>query len=388
MNETVYEGETERRGKVHLHLSLQLKNWFLFHFQWRWPLFVFTLYRVTFTCYVTAWLVLSIVQEPKVNGFYWPMFLTSWAYSALCLHLWTATILTVSHAISHRHFFCLAPPLHRSMGTPISGTDSDLDFQEDGQEEVGFLMPSDRLPWYCKISWMLFSTVANGAIIVSVVYFAALYPQIYSKGQFPGAADFNLHGINSVIILLELALSALPVRLLHAVFTMVFGAAYVTMSALLYAFYSKDAIYPDVLDWNHPGATAGTVCGLILGAVPILQLVLFCLYKLRVFVFRKLYLFDWNFLPHGSFRKLFFSLLAVFFSFLPFCVFFLLLLACFFLFVGPLLTQCGVLELVSVNHTHSSSGWPKQGIWQDKRWKYRFERQKENDRNTCPKRTE
>ena len=264
----------------------------MFEFQWRWPLFVFMLYRIVVTCYVTAWLVYSTVESTVVNGFIWPIYLTSWAYSALCLHLWVSTILTVCHAFTHRHFFCEAPPLHRSMGTPISVTDSDIDFQKEVEDDVGFVMPSDRLPWYCKLSWMLFSMIANGAIIVSVVFFAALYPQIYKHGEFPKVEDFNLHAVNSIIIFLELLLSALPIRILHMVFAMMLGFAYIGMSLLLYFFYTTTPIYPKVLDWNHPLQTGLTVGGLILIGVPIIQLILFSIYKFRVFLFRKVYDFD------------------------------------------------------------------------------------------------
>ena len=255
-------------------------------------MFVFMLYRVVATCYVTAWLIYSTTYSKVLNGFIWPIYLTSWAYIALCLHLWVATILTVSHAITHRHFFCEAPPLYRSMGTPLSVTDSDIDFQEDGQADVGFVMPTDRLPWYCKLTWMLFSVIANGAIMVSVVFFAALYPQIYTNGQFPTAEDFNLHGVNSIIIFIELLLSALPVRILHMVFTMLFGVVYTGMSLLLYFFHTKKPIYPKVLDWNYPLKTGLIVAGLVFIIIPIIQMILFSVYKFRVFLFRKIYDFD------------------------------------------------------------------------------------------------
>lgn len=249
-------------------------------------------YRIVITCYITVWLVLSTLWNPVVFGFIWPVFMTSWAFFVLCLHLWMGTILTVSHAITHRHFLWEAPPLHRSMGTPIALNESSGDFPEDGQEDVGFVMPSDRLPWFCKLSWVLFSIIANGAIIVSVVFFAALYPQAYPDGDFPSVEDFNLHAVNTIVVIIELFLSALPVRILHMVFTMMFGLAYTGMSLLLYFFYKKTAIYPEVLDWNYPVKTGLVVGGLILVAVPVVQLVLFSLYKLRVFIFRKLYDFD------------------------------------------------------------------------------------------------
>ena len=261
-------------------------------FQWRWPLFIFMSYRILATCYVTGWLIYSTVHSTVINGFIWPVYLTNWGFTALCLHLWVSTMLTVGHAITHRHFFCEAPPLHRSMGTPVSATDSEIDFQEDGQDDVGFVMPTDRLPWYCKLSWVLFNIIANGAIIVSVVFFAGLYPQIYKDGQFPTIEDFHLHAVNSMIILLELMFSALPIRILHFVFVQMFGIAYAGMSLLLYYFYTKEPIYPKILDWNHPLPTGLTVAGLILIAAPLLHIILFSLYKYRVFIFRKLYDFD------------------------------------------------------------------------------------------------
>ncbi len=154
------------------------------------------------------------------------------------------------------------------------------------------MFPSDRLPVFYRISWILWSTVANGAPIVSIVYFSALYPQIYHPGEFPNYIDFNFHGINSLIILLELLISALPIRILHFIFVIIWGTAYLIMSLFIYFFYNKKPIYPKVLDWNHPGSTAIIVCGLLFLCAPLMQCTLFAMYRLRVKLFKWLYDFD------------------------------------------------------------------------------------------------
>ena len=149
---------------------------------------------------------------------------------------------------------------------------------------------SDEMTWYMKLSWFLFNTVQSTSIIVSVVYFGALYPRRVQGGYVITLDDLNAHAFNSLIILLEVGLSALPVRLVHVVFPIAYGTVYVTVNAIYWSMDKvNNVVYPGVLDWNYPANSAVVVALLALVVFPLLQLLFFGLYRLRLLLYSKLY---------------------------------------------------------------------------------------------------
>lgn len=99
----------------------------------------------------------------------------------------------------------------------------------------------------------------------------------------------HLHLLNSIVILLEMALSAIPVRLLHGLYPLIFGLIYVIFSAIYWAMDHENVLYPNVLDWNQPGMTVIVTLGLAIVIVPLLQLFLFGLYNLRLKIYKRIY---------------------------------------------------------------------------------------------------
>merc|ERR1712038_1106742 len=107
------------------------------------------------------------------------------------------------------------------------------------------------------------------------------YP--YIRTQNPnysaGALDINLHGISSVIMVIDFCLSAIPVQLFHVVYPASFGSIYVLFSIVYWALdKEKNSLYPKILDWNHPGITVGVICGLLFVLLPLIQLFWFGFY--------------------------------------------------------------------------------------------------------------
>ena len=103
-----------------------------------------------------------------------------------------------------------------------------------------------------------------------------------------GALILVMHGFNSIYVILDLFLGATPIRLLHFYQGVIVGLIYVCFSAI-YTTQTGEAIYP-ILDWNgDPGSAA--LYALLLGLVglPVLWLIVFGLYRLRIVIYTKCY---------------------------------------------------------------------------------------------------
>lgn len=97
--------------------------------------------------------------------------------------------------------------------------------------------------------------------------------------------NLQLHGINSVIVFVDLLLNAIPVRLLHGIYVVIYGVIYIIFTAIFYAAGNHDAIYPAVLDWGMPWRTIGIVLGVAILGVTVIQLLLFCVHKIKLKIY-------------------------------------------------------------------------------------------------------
>ena len=98
------------------------------------------------------------------------------------------------------------------------------------------------------------------------------------------------HVINSLYVISDVMISAIPIRLQHVIYPLVSGCIYILFS---YTYYkmggtgpgSTPYIYYDV-NWKYP-FTAGICCIGVLMCVVIAQVVFFGLYRLRMWIYDK-----------------------------------------------------------------------------------------------------
>jgi hypothetical protein len=144
----------------------------------------------------------------------------------------------------------------------------------------GLEQNDDDITWPMKANWILGNIVQVFAIVVTAVYFTALFPLI-GKTNF---IDINLHAVNTFLILVDTCITARPVRLFHVIHPLIYGGCYLIFSAVYWSFdHVKHVLYPGVLDWNYPGTTFIWVAGLSLVVIPSLQMVYFGFYRLRIY---------------------------------------------------------------------------------------------------------
>jgi len=117
-----------------------------------------------------------------------------------------------------------------------------------------------RMEFCEKASWFL-AIITNGICpVVSIFYWAFLFPQLDLAMSF----DITfLHLFNTLCVLLDLCVTARPVRISHIIYPILVGLSYATFS-LFYCVLGgtdkvgKSWIYPHVLSWKKPGIASLT----------------------------------------------------------------------------------------------------------------------------------
>lgn len=126
--------------------------------------------------------------------------------------------------------------------------------------------------WYHKVAWFFYEIAVNNSILVTIVYWSFLYT-----------------GLNSVLMLTETCLSAVPVRLLHVVYAELYGILYTIFTVMYWLNGGTNTegynyIYP-IIDYEaKPYAAVVLIIIYALVGLPASQLLTFGLFKLRCYL--------------------------------------------------------------------------------------------------------
>ena len=111
--------------------------------------------------------------------------------------------------------------------------------------------------------------------------------------SFPGTL-LVLSGVthlgNSIYVLLDLFVTAMPVRLFHVIYPSIYAIVYTIFTVI---YWAADGVNADgfnyvykALDWNIAGSTAPLVVGIVFVGTPLVHLVFWSLYVIRVAIHR------------------------------------------------------------------------------------------------------
>ncbi|CAG4977822.1 unnamed protein product [Parnassius apollo] len=137
------------------------------------------------------------------------------------------------------------------------------------------------LPWYIKVYWVLYNITIPVAFLITVFYWVVLKSAVKNINYAPNPVlDVMLHGINSMVMFLELMLSAHPSRLLHIMQPLYFSLVYLLFTLIYYSAGGLDPwghvfIYP-VVNWSKPEQTlvVAVLTGLFLALMHIVTVAL------------------------------------------------------------------------------------------------------------------
>ena len=245
-------------------LPINIKYQSIFYLGFRWIMAV----------YFFCWLVPS-GHEGGVKFF---IFLTNWSFLAWNIHLiFSAVSATITVCLVYCCPSYTGDSTSTLMENPKPYIDIDVPIGCCGRE-------GDATRWYHKIQWVLFNLGVNMAVVVPLLYWTLLY----SGGSVDGI-NANTHLVNGIIALVDVSFSGVPVRVLHFIYPLMFSSAYVVFTGIYFAVDGTNVmgdpyIYP-VIDYEKsPGSAAGWVLAGCLIIIPLVNLLLFFLYSVRLFI--------------------------------------------------------------------------------------------------------
>lgn len=222
---------------------------------------LYLLYRwlvaVVFVCGILAsWIDLG--RNPRrgqTTSHYlkWPIYLTNWGFTLCTLQ----AILSTVHVTKH---YAKVRRMHP-------------DKVEMKKMKISF-----------NIYWILHSMAVISAIVITTVYWAAVYNP---KTDRIDGVNLTTHLFNSVLMMLDLWIVAHPFKLLHCYYWFILGSFYTMFS---YAYFNlggtdrKGHVYIyRIVDWRKPGnalvAIGGTV---VFGAAVTVLLWVMSMFKRRL----------------------------------------------------------------------------------------------------------
>lgn len=242
--------------------------------QWHWPQVIYILYRLIVFGYFFSWLVISVIRKNSTDYF---IYLTNYAFILLNLSILLQLISSIWK--------------YKKMRQTPEGREDDLN---------GEL----AMPWFLKFSWYVHTVSSDMALVVSLIYWTVLYPQADAEPEVlnlelgmtnetnDGTNDFDLnfntHAMNSIYVVVDIFIVAIPVRILHVLYTLPIAGVYITLS-VAYTLQTEKAIYP-ILDWiNTPGEASLYAFAVGFALVPLFHLVLYGLYRARSVLHSKIF---------------------------------------------------------------------------------------------------
>jgi hypothetical protein len=121
-----------------------------------------------------------------------------------------------------------------------------------------------------KIQWPLFTVGTESAVAITLLYWALFY-EPHSKQNLFSIDSLHVHLINGILAFVDLWVSGVPVRIYHALYSVLFAISYVIFTGVYYAAGGTDptgnsSIYPFLNYKSNPGSAVGLgiVCSLVL----------------------------------------------------------------------------------------------------------------------------
>jgi len=131
----------------------------------------------------------------------------------------------------------------------------------------GVVPKAERMPLYVKATWVVQDITLPAAVLASSLFWTCVVP---FKQSHIDTRSYFTHGVDAVLVILDMAVSRQPYYLRHAANVGIVLVVYVLFTLSYYAAGGTDcrghrSIYK-LLDWGHPWTTALLVGPVVVGA--------------------------------------------------------------------------------------------------------------------------
>lgn len=138
------------------------------------------------------------------------------------------------------------------------------------------------MKWIKGITWLFNSWALVGSLIVIVLYWGVLAPA--STGNLGDPINIHIHVIVILLMIIDLFIVAFPIRLLHAIYSIVLLFVYIFMTLVYHWAGVNSAIYSPLNWMNSPGLAAGLSVAVVFVVTIMMHLVCFEGYCLRRYI--------------------------------------------------------------------------------------------------------
>ncbi|XP_013393890.1 protein rolling stone [Lingula anatina] len=218
----------------------------------------YVIYRVIWALFHVTWIILSGVipyswYSSEPNRVKWFIYLTNWSYLILTVSAIMQAAVAINHYVERR--------------------------KHGG-------VPYPAMTWYLKMAWVIYNISSNAAIVVTALFWGLIFPAYLATGTELHYIDVGTHGGNTLYVLIDIFITATPVRIYHFLHPFLFGATFLVFSAIYDVTNGTNALDKEyiysVLDWTSNAGSAAMYAVLVaLVAIPLVQCVLYGLYRLR-----------------------------------------------------------------------------------------------------------
>ena len=238
-------------------------------------------YRLIVTVYNLAWLFYNI----HLYGAKMFIYVTNWTYTILNIYFVFATTLSS---------IALYKDLKRQTETiPLATDEQTVEIEmepgnygaaDQDREEAS---EKDTLQCHHKFFWFIHVIAATAGLLVTVTFWSVL------AGDNPiDANSITKHALNSVFMVIDTSLSAIPVRLLHYMYAFLYILIYFVFTVIYWLLGGTDNqgntyIYEGLDYDNFDPIIVGLMAVSLLVVLPVLHLILFGITKLRDHLYRK-----------------------------------------------------------------------------------------------------
>lgn len=199
-----------------------------------------------FITFFVSW-VFSIVNEKTYDGSTkWPIYLTNWGFTICMIQALLACIMLTVCCVTRK---------------------------KQWQDSVLKIYP---------VYWLLNVVATPVAFTITVIYWSLIYNAEHASLD---AMNFLVHGVNSLLMLLDLLVVAHPVKIFHFLYPLALSLIYAIFTYVYFISggLSKDGtryIYP-IIKWDKPGTTTLVCLGVMVFLI-VLHLFTFGMFKLRI----------------------------------------------------------------------------------------------------------
>lgn len=136
-----------------------------------------------------------------------------------------------------------------------------------------------------KISWLLYNLIVISAIVVTIGYFTYIYitDMETEPTWLTEIGNLHRHGFNSIVAIVDIVLLAYPVRILHFVYTAIYGWLYALVTFIYWLQNPSENIIYQEIDYNKPLTILGYYA-LLTVLTFVMQVFHYFAYKFKLFI--------------------------------------------------------------------------------------------------------